>query len=51
MIEQATLDGQPVTIGYFTRNFEPAEKHKARFCQGLLRGRAKLLNLRPAASR
>jgi hypothetical protein len=33
MIEQTTLDGQPVTIGYFTRDFEPAEKDKADFCK------------------
>jgi hypothetical protein len=33
MIEQATLNGKPVTIGYFTRDFEPAEKHEADFCK------------------
>jgi hypothetical protein len=33
MIEQTTLDGQPVTIGYFTRDFQPAEKHEADFAK------------------
>jgi hypothetical protein len=33
MIEHGLVDGKPATIGYFTKDFQPCEKHEADFAK------------------